>query len=90
MSWARWVLREEGTAATARQRLVRDSPREFIDANLIGARSTSVTCYSNHQLIEFKLTTDPGLGLAFILDGPDGTRYFDGNPMPYMRRSAPI
>src|ERR1700722_12210876 len=82
MSWANWEPCKEDSAATAWDHLVDHAPEAFSGATFIGARSTKLSFYTSHRLIEFHYVAAGGSGRAFLLDGPDGAMWLDGDSGP--------
>jgi ATP-dependent Zn protease len=81
--WAAWEPCGDEQAAEALARLAGQAPQFFADSSLVSARSARLPFYATHRLIELHFVRDHGPERAFLLHGPDDTRWLDGesNPM---------
>ena len=71
---------EQGTAVLTR--LARELPAYFADATLLSSRSSRLSFYKTHRLMELQLVRDDGTERAFVLDGPGGTAWLNGSSEP--------
>lgn len=80
--WVVWepCEEEQGTAALAR--LTREQPAYFAGSTLLSSRSSSMSFYADHRLMELEFVHDQGTAKAFALDGPRRTAWLNGSSEP--------
>jgi hypothetical protein len=76
--WASWQSCDDGRAAVALERLADALPAFFADSILLSSRSSELSFYTDVCLIELGFVRDHGTERAFVLDGPVGTLWLDG------------
>jgi hypothetical protein len=80
--WASWEPCEDEQGAEALNRLARNLPRYFADSKLISSRQSRLAFYESHRLMELEFLRDHGAERAFVLDGPQGTVWLNGESEP--------
>src|ERR1700694_2363345 len=80
--WATWEPCGDEEAAEALARMAGQAPQFFANSNLVSARSAKLPFYATHRLIELQFVRDHGPERAFVLHGPDDTRWLDGESGP--------
>ena len=80
--WAVWEPCGDEQAAEALARLAGQTPQFFAGSSLVSARSARLPFYATHRLIELHFVRDHGPERAFVLHGPDDTRWLDGESGP--------
>jgi AAA+ superfamily predicted ATPase len=80
--WASWEPCDETQGAEALERLARNLPKIFADSKLITSRQARLSFYESHRLLELVFVRDRGAERAFVLDGPRGTAWLNGESGP--------
>ena len=82
--WASWESceREGKQGAEALERLAVELPALFAGSTLVRCRRSSLSFYNAHELIELQFVRDDGMGQAFVLDGPRGIEWLNGESGP--------
>ena len=76
--WACWEPCEGKQGAQVLERLASQQPMLFADARLVNSRRSRLSFYESHRLMELEFVRDHGLERVFVLDGPQGTAWLDG------------
>ena len=80
--WASWDPCDGTQAEEALDRLARNTPGVFADSKLISSRQSRLSFYKSHRLIQLEFVGDDGAARAFVLDGPHGTAWLNGESAP--------
>lgn len=81
-SWALWEPCEGEQGKEALSRLATELPAYFADSRLVNCRSSPLSFYTAHRLMELQFVRDHGVERAFVLDGPERTRWLNGESNP--------
>ena len=82
--WASWepCEREGKQGAAVLERLATDLPGFFAGSTLVSSRWSRLPFYQAHRLMELQFVRDHGTERAFVLDGPQGTVWLNGDSNP--------
>jgi hypothetical protein len=80
--WAFWQPCEGEEGAAALRRLASELPTYFADSTLVSSRCLRLSFYGAHRLMELTFVRDHGMGRIFVLDGPQGTLWLNGESAP--------
>lgn len=80
--WASWEPTEGEQAAEALERLATELPTFFADSTLVSSRSSWLSFYREHRVMELTFVRDGDTERAFVLDGPRGTLWLNGSSDP--------
>ena len=80
--WASWEPCDSKQGAAALKRLASQQPAFFADAKLISSRQSRLSFYQSHRLMELEFVRDHGAERAFVLDGPRGSEWLNGESAP--------
>jgi Flp pilus assembly protein TadD len=80
--WVAWEPCEHGQGAAALARLAGELPEYFAGARLIGSRWSRLSFYAASRLLELRFTRGRDAELIFVLHGPEGTLWLNGDSDP--------
>ena len=80
--WVCWEQTEDPQGEEALERLADELPAVFADSTLVSSRSSWLSFYSEHRLMELTFVRNGDTHRAFVLDGPRGTIWLNGKSGP--------
>jgi ATP-dependent Zn protease len=80
--WASWEPCDDEQGAQALALLARELPGFFANSTLMSARQSRLSFYQAHRLLELVFVRDHGPERAFVLDGPRGSVWLNGESDP--------
>jgi DNA segregation ATPase FtsK/SpoIIIE, S-DNA-T family len=80
--WAFWEPTLGHHGAEALERLATELPAFFANSTLVDSRFSWLPFYREHRLMELTFVRDGDTERAFVLDGPSGTAWLNGESEP--------
>ena len=77
--WGRWEPSDPQHGAAAFRRLADSQPDHFAGAALAGSRSSPLSFYNAHRLMELTIARDSRTARVFVLDSTRGTFWLNGD-----------